>query len=79
MGDEEKKNVVGKIKPKKVKARRRADGTVEIIEEVSSQACSQTGATDALGELSFGDRDLLLEELAGGEDLFTDKSLSESK
>jgi len=68
MGDEKKKNVLGKITPKKVKARRRADGTVQVLEEVKSSEESE----DVLGGLSFGDRSSLLDDLAAENDLFAD-------
>ena len=58
MGDK-KKNVVGSIRPKKVKGRRKSDGTVEILEELKKPEPPDT----ELDSASFSDRERLKEEL----------------
>jgi hypothetical protein len=60
MGDEnDKKRAVATIKPKKVKARRRPDGSLEILEEVKEPEQPE----QSLDSFSF-DREALQEELA---------------
>jgi hypothetical protein len=62
MGDEKKTTAVASIKPKRVKARRRPDGSLEILEEVKTPE-EEVPKPQDLDSFSFSDRDALKDEL----------------